>query len=209
MSIIKLDFAAPFFNVEYVENEDSYFIKEKSLVFNFSTEESENIYIKTIPVFPLKGTIVQNVAVSQIKKALVIKDYDKEAELPSFWASMKSTWPSLYDVSHFERHKGIPYYKSKQVTVSGRRINFCCTDPMAPSGKHQTHVPDFDEVHAQILGFGKMQKFTENRDETFYQEVIMAPGIVHDKFYDKDGNYPWHQYHSITRCVYMPIEIDR
>ena len=43
MSITKLDFARPFFDVEYVENEAEYFIKEKSLVFNFSVNEGENI----------------------------------------------------------------------------------------------------------------------------------------------------------------------
>lgn len=209
MSIQALSFAEPFFDVEYVENETEYFINEKSLVFNLSVNEGENIFVKTIPLLPLKGTIVRNVAVTRIKQALVVRDYDKDAKKPEFWASMKRTWPSLFDVSGFERHRGIPYYKSPQITVGGRRINFCYAAPMSPSGKHQTHTPDFDEVHAQILGFGKMQKFTENSDETFYQEVIMAPGIVHDKFYDETGYYPWHQYHSITDCVYMPIEIDR
>lgn len=209
MSISKLDFARPFFNVEYVENEKEYFIKEKSLVFNFSVNEEEKIFVKTIPLLPLKGTVVQNVAVLQIRQALVVKDYDRGAECPAFWADLKAKWPSLFSISGFERHRGIPYYKSPQITVGGRRINFCYAEPMAPSGKHQTHTPDFDEVHAQILGFGKMQKFTENNDDSFYQEVIMAPGIVHDKFYDKTGYYPWHQYCSITDCVYMPIEIDR
>ncbi|WP_455597177.1 hypothetical protein [Cloacibacillus porcorum] len=210
MSITKLDFAAPFFKVEYLENEEKYFIKEKSLVFNFSIAEDEYIFVKTIPIYPLKGTIVENVAITQVKRALVVKDYDRDTDKPEFWASIKAAWPTLFSISGFERHKGIPYYKSPQVTVGGnRRINFCYAEPMSPSGRHQIHVPDFDEVHAQILGFGKMQKFTENDDATFYQEVIMAPGIVHDKFYDKTGYYPWHQYHSITDCIYMPIEIDR
>ena len=209
MSVTKLDFASPFFDVEYVENEKEYFITEKSLLFNFSVNEGENISIKRVPLFPLNGTVVQNVAAEGIKQALIVKNYDKEAGDPEFWRRIKNTWPTLFQVSGFERHRGIPYYKSPQVTVGGRRINFCYAEPMSPSGKHQTHVPDFDEVHAQILGFGKMQKFTENSDETFFQEVIMAPGIVHDRFYDDKGEYPWHQYHSITDCVYMPIEIDR
>lgn len=209
MSVLKLNFAEPFFNVEYVEGEKEYFIKEKSLVFNFSRKEEELIYVKKLPVLPLKGTIVENVAVSDVASALIIKDYDRHAADPTYWASIKATWPTLFAISGLERHRGIPYYKSPQVTVGGRRINLCYAEAMSPSGKHQTHVPDFDEVHAQILGFGKMQKFDTNEDITFYQEVIMAPGIVHDKFYDENGEYPWHQYCSITDCVYMPIEIDR
>ena len=74
MSITKLDFARPFFDVEYVENEAEYFIKEKSLVFNFSVNGGENIFVKTIPLLPLKGTVVQNVAVMRIKQALVVRD---------------------------------------------------------------------------------------------------------------------------------------
>lgn len=209
MSVLNLDFAAPFFRVEYLENEAEYFIKEKSLVFNFSTEDGQNVFVKGIPVLPLKGTIVQNVAITHVRQALVVKNYDKDADKPEFWTAIKATWPTLFQVSGLERHRGIPYYKSPQVTVGGRRINFCYAEAMSPSGKHKTHIPDFDEVHAQILGFGKMQKFTKDNDETFYQEVIMAPGIVHDKFYNKNGDYPWHQYYSITDCVYMPIEIDR
>lgn len=210
MSVKKLDFAAPFFNTEFVENEKEYFIEEKSLVINLSNIDAGTLYVKGMPVLPLKGTIIENVALTDISKALVVKEYDKDFGDPKFFHAIRAKWPTLYQVSGFERHKGIPYYKSPQITVGCNvRINFCYAEPMAPSGRHQTHTPDFDEVHAQILGFGKMQKFTENRDDTFYQEVIMAPGIVHDKFYDKKGFYPWHQYYSITNSIYMPIEIDR
>ena len=80
---------------------------------------------------------------------------------------------------------------------------------MSPSGLHQSHDRDFDEVHAQIRGIGKMQKYTENDLDTYFGEIIMAPGIVHDRFYDDTGYYPWHQYQSVTPCVYCPIEIDR
>lgn len=41
------------------------------------------------------------------------------------------------------------------------------------------------------------------------QELNMAPGTVHDKMYDSKGNYPWHEYKSVTPCVYCPIELDR
>ena len=210
MSVKKLDFAAPFFNTEFVEDEQEYFVRGKGLVVNLSNIDEGTLYVKNMPVFPLKGTIVENVALTSVAKALVVKEYDKDSGDPQFFRAIRAKWPTLYQVSGLERHRGIPYYKSPQVTVGGNvRINFCYAEPMAPSGRHQTHSPDFDEVHAQILGFGRMQKFTEDRGETFYQEVIMAPGIVHDRFYDEKGLYPWHQYCSITDCVYMPIEIDR
>ena len=210
MSIQVLDFASPFFDVKYIENEKDYFINKLSLVFNLSFKNQKCLFVKNIPVLPLKGTIVKNIAITSIDRAIIVEDYEKNAKDPDFFKRIMRSWPSLYETSGLERHKGIPYYRSPKVKLGGDlSVNFCYAEPNAPSGKHKDHIPDFDEVHAQIIGFGKMQKFTTNETNTFYQEVIMAPGIVHDKFYDESGSYPWHQYHSITDCIYMPIEMDR
>lgn len=210
MSIEIMNFALPFFEVRYIENEKEYFVNKKSLVFNLSHKKQRNLYVKNIPVLPLKGTIVEHIQVSEIDRALIVEDYEKDANNPDFFENIKKKWLSLYSISGLERHKGIPYYRSPKVRVGGdTSINFCYAEALSESGMHREHYPDFDEVHGQILGFGKMQKFSEKDLSTFYQEVILAPGIVHDKFYDKSGLYPWHQYVSITDCIYMPIEMDR
>ncbi len=212
MSVQKLDFAEPFFEVEYVEDEEKYTCETKSLVFNLAERSGKSLYIKRIPVLPLKGTVAEGVVIEGIVRMLVVKNYDSfRLDDPKFVQRVKKTWKSLYECSGIERHKGIPYFKSPKARIGGdTEINFCfVSEPMAPSGPHRDHDRDFDEVHAQIRGFGKMQKFVENDTSTFYQESIMAPGVVHEKFYDEDGVYPWHQYHSLTPCIYMPIEIDR
>ena len=67
------------------------------------------------------------------------------------------------------------------------------------------------------LGMGMMQKvesreWEEKQKVKVYQEFIMAPGTVHDKFYDSEGNYPWHQYCSITHvfiCLLKLTDKDR
>ena len=68
------------------------------------------------------------------------------------------------------------------------------TEPMVPSGPHKDYDRDFDEAHAQIRGFGCMQRFSENDPATFYQESNLAPGAIHEKFYNEQGEYPWHLY---------------
>lgn len=212
MAIQKLDFAQPFFEVEYVEQEAEYVCESKSLIFNLAERSGKALYIKGIPVMPLKGTVAEKVTVEQITRMLVVKNYDSfRLDNPDIIRQIKQTWRSLYECSGIERHKGIPYFKSPKARIGGdTEINFCfVSEPMAPSGPHRDHDREFDEVHAQIRGFGKMQKFVENDTATFYQESIMAPGVVHEKFYNEDGVYPWHQYHSLTPCIYMPIEIDR
>lgn len=212
MSVLSLDFARPFFEVDYVENEAEYFCTTKCLVVNLAERSQTTMYVKRIPIPPLKGSIVERTAVTNIGRALIVKDYEAlRLDDPEVIQRIKTTWRSLYDCSGIARHKGLPYYKSPKVRVGGdTELNFCyVAEADIPSGPHRDHDRDFDEVHAQIRGFGKMQKFTENDVSTFYQESIMAPGVVHEKFYDADGNYPWHQYYSITPCIYMPIEIDR
>ncbi|SHJ20361.1 hypothetical protein [Lutispora thermophila] len=213
--IEQLDFAEPFFSVDYVENEDEYWVEKNSIIINLAERSQTIMYIKGIPIMPLKGTIAKGVYVKNIGQALVVKDYER-CDLNDIQTiqAIKRTWKSLYECSGLERHKGLPYYKSPKFKVGEGRnhieVNFCfVSEPLAPSGLHQLHDRDFDEVHAQIRGFGMMQKFVENDPNTYFGEYIMAPGIVHDKFYDETGYYPWHQYQSITPCVYCPIEIDR
>ena len=74
---------------------------------------------------------------------------------------------------------------------------------------HHTH-PEMLEVHTQIYGTGRMQKFSENDFQSLYEDVIMSPGFTHDPFtgVKDDGKfyYGWHQYYSDTDCIWMANE---
>ena len=74
---------------------------------------------------------------------------------------------------------------------------------------HQT-IPKILEVHTQIYGTGRMQKFHENEFKSIYEDVIMSPGFTHDPFAGVKENgdiyYGWHQYYSDTDCIWMAIE---
>jgi hypothetical protein len=69
----------------------------------------------------------------------------------------------------------------------------------------------FLEVHTQIHGIGRMQKFWERREDTLYEDVAMAPGYTHDPFCRVAGpnrwEYPWHRYYSNTDSVWLAIEL--
>ncbi|MBQ7561057.1 MAG: hypothetical protein IJS99_04350 [Synergistaceae bacterium] len=213
--ISALDFAEPFFSLDLVQNEKEYKIDSNSLIINLAERSNSTMYIKGAGIPPLKAAIAKGCIISDISLALVVKDYERcnINDIPTIQA-IKRTWKTIYECSGMERHKGLPYYKSPKFKMGEGRnhieLNFCfVSEPLAPSGPHQLHDRNFDEVHAQILGYGKMQKFTTNDINTYFGEYIMAPGIIHDKFYDASGEYPWHQYQSITPCVYCPIELDR
>ncbi|MFI6108925.1 hypothetical protein [Streptomyces sp. NPDC051310] len=86
----------------------------------------------------------------------------------------------------------------------------------APAGTdcfiHNQH--DFIEVHTQVHGIGRMQKFREQDHRTLYQDVVMSPGYTTpDPFCSTgpDGTYvyPWHQYRADTDCVWLAVEYHR
>jgi len=211
----RLDIAEPFFHVDYLVKEPGYQIHEQSILINLAERSGKCLLIKGVELPPLKATILADTYVENIEHAFVIKNYLQcNISDVATIQKIKKTWRSLYDCSGLERHKGLPYYKSpKFKTGEGRdhlELNFCfVAEPFAPSGTHRDHDRDFDEVHLQVQGFGKMQKFDENDISTYWGESIMAPGVIHDRMYDAEGRYPWHQYQSVTPCVYVPIELDR
>lgn len=216
MSIVQLDFAEPFFHVEYLENESHCRIDQKSMVINLAEREKNNILLPGgRKIVPLKAAILQDVEITNLHKALVVRDFEY-CDLTSAETveAIKKQWKTLYEMSGIERHKGLPYYKSpKFCTGEGRdhiEINFCYVSKGGvPSGPHRDHDRDFDEVHAQILGTGMMRIYDYDDREHVHQELPMTAGIVHDRMYDKKGKYPWHEYMSVTPGIYCPIELDR
>ncbi|WP_240957833.1 hypothetical protein [Streptomyces chilikensis] len=86
----------------------------------------------------------------------------------------------------------------------------------APAGTdcaiHNQH--DFIEVHTQITGVGRMQKFHSRDHATLYQDIPMAPGYTTPQPFCRtapDGGYlyPWHQYRADTDCVWLAVEYHR
>lgn len=74
---------------------------------------------------------------------------------------------------------------------------------------HNEHP--FLEVHAQIHGIGRMQKFRERDAATVYEDVIMAPGFTHEPFCVVSGEnswtYPWHRYYTDVESIWLAIEL--
>jgi hypothetical protein len=74
---------------------------------------------------------------------------------------------------------------------------------------HNKH--DFIEIHSQIYGSGRMQKFKAQDYATLYEELLMSPGYTTPvPFCNVQANqqfiYPWHQYYADTDCIWLAIE---
>lgn len=74
---------------------------------------------------------------------------------------------------------------------------------------HNEHP--FLEVHTQIHGRGRMQKFNERNEVSIYEDVPMSIGYSHDPFCRVTGHnqwtYPWHRYYADTDSVWLAIEL--
>ncbi len=74
---------------------------------------------------------------------------------------------------------------------------------------HNEHP--FLEVHTQIHGLGRMQKFRERDPTTVYEDVVMAPGFTHEPFCMVAGPntwaYPWHRYYTDAESIWLAIEL--
>ncbi|MBR6207898.1 MAG: hypothetical protein IKQ69_02770 [Oscillospiraceae bacterium] len=216
MSLLQLNFAEPFFSIDYLEDEASYHVSKKSMVINLAEYERENVLLdgeRFIP--PLKAAVVQDMTIRNIVRAVVVWDFERcDLRDKDTADAIKRSWKTLYEMSGIERHRGLPYYKSPKFCIGeGDRhmeLNFCYVDKgLVPSGPHRDHDRDFEEVHAQILGYGMMRVYEYDDNTRIHQELNMAPGTVHDKMYDSRGRYPWHEYMSVTPGIYCPIELDR
>ncbi|WP_066952626.1 hypothetical protein [Streptomyces lushanensis] len=82
----------------------------------------------------------------------------------------------------------------------------------APAGTdcriHNLH--EFLEVHTQVSGLGRMQKFREQDHGTLFEDVPMGVGSTHSAFCvtgpGSAFTYPWHQYRADTDCVWLAVE---
>ncbi|MCA5923098.1 hypothetical protein [Curtobacterium oceanosedimentum] len=75
-------------------------------------------------------------------------------------------------------------------------------------GIHNVHP--FIEVHTQITGTGRMQKFDDKRHDTIYEDQQLSPGTTNPIPFciDLDGEftYPWHQYRADSDCIWLALE---
>lgn len=208
MSVKPLDFASPFFDVSYITDEQTVAIKHKAIVLNLSDTA---IAIEQQSLGFLQSCVVCNTSVHNVERAVMVERFADHDET-TLYQQVKKAWPLAYEVRQEERLKGVSHYMGPKVTLGniGLGLYHAGSVPLNV-GLHRDHPwcekPGFKEVHTQIVGFGKMQQCREQDINTLYLEEPMSPGATHRPMYDSDGNYPWHQYETVTPGIFMAVEI--
>ena len=209
MSIETLSIGEPFFTIRLLKNEPSYQIEGKIIVLNLAQQP---IAVREQTIGALQSVILKDTTIEGVGHAVVIEGYADHGDDDELMARIRQTWPSAFEVRGEERLRGVEHYMSPKVWVGqfGFTIYHSASVPLKV-GLHKDHafcpVPGFREVHTQIVGFGKMQQCRERDVETLYLEEPMAPGTTHRPMYDDAGNYPWHQFETITPSVFMAVEM--
>lgn len=209
MSIEILDFAEPFFTVKYLQNEKECHINQSSILINMAEQP---ILIQDQSLGSLQSVIVMNTTIRNVDKGVLVERFSSYRDERALLENVRETWPLAYDIRKEERLKGVSHYLSPKISIGN--INFSMYHAGSVPlnvGLHREHVHCGEvllkEVHTQIVGFGKMQQCMEKDIKTLYLEEPLAPGATHKPMFDEQGNYPWHQYETITPGIFMAIEL--
>lgn len=225
-----IKFSNKYLKAFWLKNAEDYYIENRTIVVNLGQQKA---YISVLPekyLPPRTSTILKEVSLKSGDSLLLIEIYD-----PTNIGGiiLDAGWHQLGEVIDFP--KDVPLWKSPQYDlgivefdpyfVTGLtdqpvqnkfkkyqlKVNLWFSPALTNAAIHNKHaVREFLEVHTQIYGTGRMQKFHANDFNTLYEDVLMSPGYTHIPFasIDKEGKffYPWHQYYADTDCIWMANE---
>jgi hypothetical protein len=178
-------------------------------------EEAERVLILTVSEDINLGGIVKEPGWLHYWQYLVDTMGSKEAEATGFppttplWKSPQIDIGTIY-VSN-------SYFSGDLSEISDDhlyqiRVNLWFSTQNTDCSIHNIH--DFIEIHTQITGIGRMQKFRNNDKSTLYEDIVMGTGYTTPIPFcsietDKQYSYPWHQYYADTDCIWLATEFHR
>lgn len=234
----RLNFAGVHIEAKYVENVRDYYIKNSTIAVN---PHMTDVYVgkpvrNIIPAFA--STILKDIIVEKAESLILLEVKDATNmgniilepgwfllgdEMPDppnnsdstemYYPKNTPLWKSPQDDAGIVEVD--PYYMTRQAETPGKKERFMVKLNLwfAPSHTncfiHNQH--DFIEIHTQIFGVGRMQKFKAQDYATIYEDQLMSPGyttfLPFCQVEEKNTYlYPWHQYYSDTDCIWMAIE---
>ena len=181
----------------------------KVILLNLSEEP---VQVREQLLGHLQSAVVADLELRDVAHAVIVERFADHDDEDRLFSEVRRSWPSAFDVRQEERLRGVSHYMSPKVWVGQHGFTMYHSGSVPLNvGLHRDHafcpVPGFREVHTQIVGIGKMQQCRENDVSTLYLEEPMAPGATHRPMYDAGGNYPWHQYETITPSIFMAVEM--
>lgn len=204
----RLAFGEPFIETRYLEAEAEYVTPGHCILINLD-EEKPVMLEGEYALAPLQSVRVCEARISVPGKALLIcnagtLDLNDLQTLDC----LRKVWKSNWELTHLEKHRGVPYYKSSKVTVDNVTMNFCLvSEPDCPSGIHREHDGAVHELHVQVVGEGAVDLMRSDDPKSMYASLPLTAGSTHAPTWDAKGVYPWHRYRSKSRCIFLAVEV--
>ena len=156
-------------------------VSSKCTVLNLSEEP---IQIEQEKLGHVQLVVITHTALRGVAYAVIIErfvDRDNEAEL---LVEVKELWPSAFDVRGEERPRALELCISTKVWLGKFGFTmYHAVNVALNEGFHRDHafrlVSGVLEVHTQIVGFGKMQRFCEREVNIIYIEEHVARRTSH------------------------------
>jgi hypothetical protein len=225
-----IKFSEEYLQALWLTNVEDHYIENRTIVVNLGNEKATISAPPEKYLHPRASTILKEVSIKNADSLLLI-EITEETNIGGI--ILDPEWYQLGELIDFP--KDVPLWKSPQhdlgivkfdpYFVTGQssqpqnsklktyqvKVNLWFTPAKSNCAIHNHHTtPELLEVHTQIYGTGRMQKFHANNFDTLYQDVILSPGDTHISFASVDDTgafiYPWHQYYSDTDCIWMANE---
>ena len=199
-----LIFSEPFLTAEHITYTHNFKINGKAIVINIDLDPLEFDEL-SLPTF--KSVVCANTTIELVKNMLLFtipeggylaKNQSIDREI------IETSWQHIYELTNNDRLKSVELWRSEKIKMDHLELNLWFAPKGTQCGIHNMH--DFLEVHTQIYGLGRMQKFRTKDPSSIYQEVYMSPGFSNNPFYSNLGLYPWHQYVADTDSIWLAIE---
>jgi hypothetical protein len=224
----QLNFSGAYIDAKHVENAENYPILNRTIAINPQASDAylmSETHASIIPAFSstiLKDTIIQKaesllllevVETKNIGKIIFESDWELLGNLIDKFPKDIPLWKSPQDEAGIVELD--PYWMTRQSSTPHQKEKFSVKVNLwfAPSYTdckiHNFH--EFIEIHSQIFGNGRMQKFKKENFETLYEDILMSPGFTTSVPFcqireQNQYTYPWHQYYADTDCIWLAIE---
>ena len=225
----RLSFSADVVTARAISRAHDYPIERRAIVINLSSRDAWIDAPVPGPLPPRSSSILDRVAITGDLLVMIdVRETDgllrkvRELDWHDYFApegrgGEEGEWPKLFR-SPQDRIGRVPLDLATmlsqpeiadQPVTADVRVNLWYSPPGTDCGIHNQH--DFIEVHTQVAGEGRMQKFFEARSDTLYEDQLLRPGNTNPTPFCRlapDGAlvYPWHQYRSDTDCLWLAIE---
>lgn len=225
-----IEFSGKYLRALWLTDTNSHYLENRTIVVNLGTEKAIISAPPEKALPPRASTTLKEISIKNADSLLLI-EITNETNIGGI--VLEQGWHQLGAISAFP--KDVPLWKSPQCSlgtvqfdpyfVTGLssqpqssklrkyqvKVNLWFAPAKTNCAIHNHHMnPEFLEVHTQIYGVGRMQKFHSDNFNSLYQDIILGPGETHIPFasIDQQGAfiYPWHQYYSDTDCIWMANE---